>query len=354
MEWHPGLVPVSVGEGLVVVDPTTQQSTAVNASSALIALSFDGSRDCAELAGVLAAEVGLDAADMGADVLAAAGDLRDRGIIQQVVDTRRRRFDRTVLAGGTRIRVRTDVGEVAEIVEPLLAALPVSERRVCDLEVRAERRFFVTLRDGEEAARATTPEQAVIDVLHELGQRVINDSVGTIRLHAGAVERDGRSLLLVGSSGKGKSTLTAALVQRGWGYLTDEVAIIDQVTRGVVPYPKALDLEAHSLFLLGIEAPDQELGAHKAKVLPATIGGLGAAGAKAELVVLVAEDPEKVDPITAFLKMMDAVFAPTVDDPGCLEAMARICEEIPVVGIRRGEPVDMADAVEALVAELER
>ena len=69
-----------------------------------------------------------------------------------------------------------------------------------------------------ERYRATTPEQAVIDVLHELGQRVINDSVGTIRLHAGAVERDGRSLLLVGSSGKGKSTLTAALVQRGWGY----------------------------------------------------------------------------------------------------------------------------------------
>ncbi|MDX9834190.1 MAG: hypothetical protein RBT36_03140 [Desulfobulbus sp.] len=47
-----------------------------------------------------------------------------------------------------------------------------------------------------------------------------------LALHAGAVIRDGRVLLLPGESGSGKSTLTGWLISQGCGYLTDELVLI--------------------------------------------------------------------------------------------------------------------------------
>ena len=48
-----------------------------------------------------------------------------------------------------------------------------------------------------------------------------------VLLHAGVVELDGRGVLLVAPEDHGKTTLTAALVRDGFGYLSDEVAAID-------------------------------------------------------------------------------------------------------------------------------
>ena len=50
-------------------------------------------------------------------------------------------------------------------------------------------------------------------------------------LHAGALERDGRALLLPALPGSGKSTLTAALAHRGWRLLSDEFGALDLQTR---------------------------------------------------------------------------------------------------------------------------
>ena len=45
-------------------------------------------------------------------------------------------------------------------------------------------------------------------------------------------------VVVLGVSGQGKSTVTAALVQRGFRYLSDEVVAVDVATREVRPYPK--------------------------------------------------------------------------------------------------------------------
>lgn len=49
-------------------------------------------------------------------------------------------------------------------------------------------------------------------------------------LHAGAVEKNGLVLLLPALPGSGKSTLTAALAQRGWRLLSDEFGAFDPDT----------------------------------------------------------------------------------------------------------------------------
>jgi len=61
-----------------------------------------------------------------------------------------------------------------------------------------------------------------------IGQRLHD----LLLLHAGALERDGRVLLLPAVPGSGKSTLTAALSLRGWRLLSDEFGAFDPA-RGV-------------------------------------------------------------------------------------------------------------------------
>jgi HprK-related kinase A len=50
-------------------------------------------------------------------------------------------------------------------------------------------------------------------------------------LHAGALERDGKALLMPALPGSGKSTLTAALAHRGWRLLSDEFGALDPQAR---------------------------------------------------------------------------------------------------------------------------
>ena len=64
-------------------------------------------------------------------------------------------------------------------------------------------------------------------------------------LHSGVLSYRGVAFLLVAASGSGKSTTTWALSNRGFGYLSDELAPIDLESFEVQPYPHALCLKAH-------------------------------------------------------------------------------------------------------------
>ena len=59
-------------------------------------------------------------------------------------------------------------------------------------------------------------------------------------IHAGVVGRGDQCILLPAAAGSGKSSLTAALVHRGYRYLSDEVALIEPVTFRVPPVPLAV------------------------------------------------------------------------------------------------------------------
>jgi hypothetical protein len=59
-------------------------------------------------------------------------------------------------------------------------------------------------------------------------------------IHSGVVGTGDRCVLLPAAAGSGKSSLTAALVHRGYRYLSDEVALIEPTTFRVPPVPLAL------------------------------------------------------------------------------------------------------------------
>lgn len=87
----------------------------------------------------------------------------------------------------------------------------------------------------------------------ELVWRISFDAIGALgdrlAFHAGAISVDGVGVLLPARSGGGKSTLTAALVQSGAGYLSDEVAPVEGHT--ILAFPRPLGLKSPSVPLLG-------------------------------------------------------------------------------------------------------
>jgi hypothetical protein len=63
-------------------------------------------------------------------------------------------------------------------------------------------------------------------------------------MHAAAVARGGRVAVLSAPAGTGKSTLTLALLELGFDYLSDELAAIDLSKLAVHPYAHALCLKS--------------------------------------------------------------------------------------------------------------
>jgi len=73
-------------------------------------------------------------------------------------------------------------------------------------------------------------------------------------LHAGAVSRDGGSMLLPAKADVGKSSLVAGLLSLGFRYLSDEAGVIDPVTERAYPFPKRLSLDASTIAMFpGLE-----------------------------------------------------------------------------------------------------
>jgi HprK-related kinase A len=66
-------------------------------------------------------------------------------------------------------------------------------------------------------------------------------------IHAAAVERNGRVLILPGRSGSGKSTLCAALAHRGWRLLTDELTLVSLADGAITPLVRPVSLKNESI-----------------------------------------------------------------------------------------------------------
>lgn len=89
-------------------------------------------------------------------------------------------------------------------------------------------------------------------------------------LHAGVVERGGRAAIFPGNAGQGKSTLTAALVSRGWRLLSDEAALVDPSDGLLHPAPRPISLKNESVDLIRRFAPNERMG----PAWPGTVKGI--------------------------------------------------------------------------------
>ncbi len=85
---------------------------------------------------------------------------------------------------------------------------------------------------------------------------VVNERLATrtpfLAMHAAVLSRDGVGLAIPGPSGAGKTTLTVALLQRGWRYVSDEALALDWDTGAVQPYQRPLGISTWTARTLGV------------------------------------------------------------------------------------------------------
>ena len=79
-------------------------------------------------------------------------------------------------------------------------------------------------------------------------------------LHASAVERDGKVLVMTGLSGSGKSTLSALLGQNGWRFMGDEFVLLDLESGQAVPFPRMISLKNEAIGAMQAALPDGRFG----------------------------------------------------------------------------------------------
>ncbi|MEM9466192.1 MAG: PqqD family peptide modification chaperone [Actinomycetota bacterium] len=162
----------------------------------------------------------------------------------------------TVIAAlGTTIAIHLDAPMVSAAIQRVTAPLRTSAPADAWIALdEGDRQWTVTSSLGTDT-RTGSRLAGVLRVVSEINNVVVAGRDDHLVFHAGAVARNGRAVLLPGSSNRGKSTLTTALVRAGFDYLTDEAAAVD-ATGVVHPFAKAIALDPGSFALFPDLAPD--------------------------------------------------------------------------------------------------
>lgn len=79
-------------------------------------------------------------------------------------------------------------------------------------------------------------------------------------LHASAVERDGRAIVMTGESGSGKSTLATLLGASGWRFMGDEFVLLDPVTGWLRAFPRLVSLKNGAIAEVAARLPNARFG----------------------------------------------------------------------------------------------
>jgi hypothetical protein len=93
-------------------------------------------------------------------------------------------------------------------------------------------------RDGEPCELTLTHDYVVPYVLWEVTRLVLESAtLPVVPMHAAGLVRNGHAMALIGPSHSGKSTLAGWLAKSGWGFLTDEVSLLDTAKPRPVVHP---------------------------------------------------------------------------------------------------------------------
>lgn len=135
-------------------------------------------------------------------------------------------------------RVREEVEP--DILFSIIVATPSTNRMV--------KPFHFFYREDSRLARTVNQQY-----LHRLLEWQINLFIGEnsdeyFLLHSGAVTRNGSGIILPAPSESGKTSMTTALTQKGYGYMSDEFAAIGKSDRLLHPFAKPISIKNTSVF----------------------------------------------------------------------------------------------------------
>lgn len=272
--------------------------------------------------------------------------------------------------GAARVRIRSDLPELAELLRIAYRGYELADAaRACDVAVglrraRGLRRWIrpqvELLIDG---ARELEPFPR--DTPLPLLEWGLNYALATrlscyLLLHAGAVERNERAVLLPAMPGAGKSTLTAALSLSGYRLLSDEFGVVRFGDAQLLPLLRPVALKNESIDVIARLAPDAVIGPRFPKTHKGTVAHLAPAAehvrarhtpAAPALVVFPRFDPAggvEVEPLPrarAFARLAVNSFNYEIVGPEGFDALGRVVSASACYQLRYG---DLTRAVQTI------
>jgi len=140
---------------------------------------------------------------------------------------------------GRQLTVRTDVQEMLEFIADAYSAMLVPAEIVSCGRFEFLRSANGYTARGVSEGQYTAPLHYLFEfVKAEVLLQFVTSRQDLMWMHAGGVELGGRALLFAGPSGNGKSTLATLLSERGWRFLSDDIAPIRMDADEVLPFPQ--------------------------------------------------------------------------------------------------------------------
>lgn len=259
------------------------------------------------------------------------------------------------------VEIRTDDDDAASLLSLLWGPMTTGDgpepARTYTLARGEDGGWIATAGDSVEAVHETL--WGVTDALRYRMLEVCEERLERyVTLHAAAVARAGDLVLLAGESGAGKTTLTLALLDAGWAYLSDDLAPVSVATGLVHPFPKPLGVkdpatwgrvgDAFDGLSLGPPAGSFLVPATRWDVAPgplpvrALVFPRFAAGAALEVERLSAARGAAL--ASAYLRKLD---------PSTVSLLKRICAGAVCAGLTYGSSTDAIAAIQQLLNRYE-
>jgi len=173
-------------------------------------------------------------------------------------------------AGPVAIRIRSRIPQLENLIEMLYGDYPLVTEPllpVSELHLRGGHGIHRWLHPQAHCLVDGRPpfEPLPLKLAFPMLEWAMNWSVASrlhsyFLIHAAVVARDDRAVILPAWSGTGKSTLCAALVQRGWRFLSDEFCLLHLTDGSIHPLPRPIPLKNESIPAFRGFAPDAVMG----------------------------------------------------------------------------------------------
>lgn len=185
-------------------------------------------------------------------------------------------------------------------------------------------------------------------------------------IHAAVIEKEGRAAILPAPPGSGKSTLCAALVNRGWRLLSDELTLVRLDDGRIDPLPRPVSLKNASIGIIRDFAPGAAFTRPVADTIKGTVAHMRASSES----VARALDPalpswivfpqwragapatlREVPRSRAHLRLAENAFNYSLLGETGFQTVARLVEQVRTVDFSYGVLDDAIAAFERLLAE---
>lgn len=182
-----------------------------------------------------------------------------------------------------------------------------------------------------------------------------------LAFHAALSSFGGRTVLLPGPSGVGKTTLSTVLATRGWRYTSDEMAMLSREGRwGGLPFPpciKSTNYDRIGQILPGLAAvPEHERFGRRVKFAPVPSNRIDAAVATVVFPSYDASAATQLLPLESFeglgLLLRHCIFAPPGLGDGGMDCLVGWHQHVRYFALRFADPVEAAQLLEEHIAGL--